>query len=85
MGSALLTVLRHGRSANSANSKREAPISLESAAGLLAAYTIKGEAPSSGERRIREGYQKRDLEAWGEQQGLCREGGSGSNALMMGI
>ena len=46
---------------------------LESAARLFGISEGTGEAPSSGQRRILQGRQERDLEAWARERGIWRD------------
>lgn len=63
---------RHGQDCHS-DRGGNAEGALESASRLLGVFDRAGEAPSSGERRIRKGREERDLEAWAKENGCWRD------------
>ena len=66
-------IVRHGRSDDNPQTRRDAEGALESAARLLGVPASANGAPSSGQRRILQGRQERDLEGWCKERGLWRE------------
>jgi hypothetical protein len=65
---------QHGRSSVPHETGRDAQSALESASSVLGISSATGNTPSSGQRRILQGRQERDLEAWAKEHGLWRGG-----------